>query len=92
MYQHGWRLIFRGNYSEILDIYDDCRRNNIFPIVTDFIPTGRTEYGEFLGQASIRTLPNKTREHITKLLQPLSQKERGSLYQILKQIDTDKYH
>lgn len=84
-------VAFHGNVSEIPVIYDKCRCNNIFPIVTEFIPTGRTEQGEFVGQASIRNFTKKDQAAIISLLMPLSLKERRSLYRTLKIIDNTKY-
>jgi len=84
-------IVCHGNLDEIAEIYIYCRQNNIFPIVTEFIPTGRTEHGKFAGHAAIKGLSEEDKKSIITLLKPLTQTERSSLYQILLKIDLDRF-
>lgn len=37
-------LVFSGNLHELPDIHRWCRRENIYPLTSEFIPAGRTEF------------------------------------------------
>ncbi|MEI7961504.1 MAG: radical SAM protein, partial [archaeon] len=36
-------IVFKGNINEVLDILRFCRKNNIMPVMSTFIPAGRTK-------------------------------------------------
>ena len=80
-------IVFKGNYSEIVDIHNFCRENNIFPIAGEFIPTGRTESGKFQGHNALFGFSDKEKQEVTRLLQPISNNERSALVELLKKID-----
>ena len=66
-----------------------CREKNILPILTDFIPTGRTELGRFVGQASIGRQSTDDQQKIESLLTPPSTQERSKLVVELADIDIE---
>lgn len=68
-------LAFRGNLAELPSIYRWCLERNIHPIVSEYIPTGRTEGGRFVGHASLPPDP-EARRAICKALDPLTQEDR----------------
>jgi molybdenum cofactor biosynthesis enzyme MoaA len=84
-------IAIRGIHNELSMIHRFCRRHNIFPIIADFIPTGRTSHGEFVGQASLIALPAEVRAEVASLLQPLSAEERSAIYESLCSIDTHEF-
>lgn len=80
-------IVFKGNVETISHIHEWCRRNNVYPIVADFIPTGRTGGGRFEGFAALRTLEERSRHRVAEILQPISENERSHLVACLEQID-----
>jgi MoaA/NifB/PqqE/SkfB family radical SAM enzyme len=80
-------IVFQGNMHEIVDIHTWCRSLNMFPIVADYIPTGRTEYGEFHGFDSLEGLDEGHRKRIGEILNPLSSDERHNLVVQLGRLD-----
>lgn len=84
-------IAFRGNYSQLEAIHRFCRQRNILPILGDFIPTGRTESGAFVGEAALENLPPPDRVKVIQILQPLSAAQRTSVYERLARIDRDDF-
>lgn len=85
-------IAFQGVLNEIPDIVHYCRRNNIFPIVADFIPTGRTVNGNFNDVASLGTLELEDKKKVVALLAPPTEMERALLYEQLREIDLNEFH
>ena len=81
-------IAFRGNLSELSSIHRWCREENIFPIVGDYIPTGRTEMGRFEGHKALVTLPEGKQTEIELLLQPITDSERERLVGSMAAIDS----
>ena len=84
-------LAFQGNYSELPQIHRFCRVNNIHPLIADYIPTGRTEGGGFVGLSAIVNLPASERSSVTHLLQPLTGFQRHALFTQLGTIDRGEF-
>jgi len=80
-------IAFKGNFIELPLIHRKCREYNIHPITGDFIPTGRTEDGQFVAQKSLMSLSPEKQEYAKELLQPLSPEERVWLRRELQKID-----
>ncbi|MGD0026213.1 MAG: radical SAM protein [Xanthobacteraceae bacterium] len=80
-------IAMQGVFGEITDIVRRCRRENILPIVTNFIPTGRTERGTFVGFAALAALGQHERDKVRAALQPLTPSEQNALYHALADID-----
>lgn len=80
-------IVFRGNVSEVPNIHVWARRNNIFPITADYIPTGRTEHGTFQGFAALQLVEVLDQTQITELLAPPQAAERILLDRELRIID-----
>jgi MoaA/NifB/PqqE/SkfB family radical SAM enzyme len=80
-------MAFQGNYEEIPEIHEYCRENNIFPISSGYIPTGRTERGLFMGIDSMRTMTAHLQQKAVNLLQPLSAEQKVALKAKLREID-----
>jgi MoaA/NifB/PqqE/SkfB family radical SAM enzyme len=80
-------IVFSGNSDEILKIHKWCRRNNIFPIAGEYIPTGRTENGEFQGQKALEIFDNEEKNSLSRMLQPIDIKTRTKLYKEIKDYD-----
>ncbi|RJQ61048.1 MAG: radical SAM protein [Stygiobacter sp.] len=80
-------IVFSGNAEEVLKIHQWCRKENIFPIAGEYIPTGRTENGEFHGHKSLETFGKKEKFALSKLLQPIGVNERRKLYNRIKDYD-----
>lgn len=81
-------IAFRGNVAELLSIHRWCREENIFPIVGDYIPTGRTEMGRFEGHKALVTLPEGRQTEIEFLLQPITESDRQHLVASMAAIDS----
>ncbi|MGO8735469.1 MAG: radical SAM protein [Terriglobia bacterium] len=84
-------IAFQGNYPELPDIHRFCRINNIHPLIADYIPTGRTEGGGFVGLSAIVNLPPSQRSSVTHLLQPLTEVQRQTLVARLAAIDESEF-
>lgn len=80
-------MVFKGNINEIPKIHLYCRRNNLYPIAGDYIPTGRTEAGTFHGQAAFVWDNSDKKMHLENILAPPSPEERVHLFNELSQID-----
>ena len=80
-------IVFKGNLDEIPSIQEWCRVQNIFPIAGEFIPTGRTEAGQFHGFAALAQMETSQRDKAAKLLQPLAPDERVELVGKLADVD-----
>lgn len=72
-------IAFKGNLKELPKIHKYCRKNNIFPITTNYIPTGRTKNGSF----QINNQP----KYLADLLRPLSIEESIWLSKQNREID-----
>ncbi len=80
-------IALAGNYDEIPDIYSRCRAQNIYPILTDYIPTGRTDSGTFVGRAAIEHLSAGKQRRVEAALAPLSNAPALELYTRLRDAD-----
>jgi MoaA/NifB/PqqE/SkfB family radical SAM enzyme len=72
-------IVFRGNLQELPDIHSWARMYNVFPIAADYIPTGRTEDGQFHGFAALTHLTIEDQKRVAELLAPISSQEREAL-------------
>jgi MoaA/NifB/PqqE/SkfB family radical SAM enzyme len=70
-------LAFRANLKELPPLHAWCRTNNVFPIITDYIPTGRTRDGKLQGSS----------EESTHSMERLTPSERRTLFDDLRRID-----
>jgi MoaA/NifB/PqqE/SkfB family radical SAM enzyme len=80
-------IVFKGNVEEIPKIHERCRRENIFPIAGEYIPTGRTEAGEFQGEQALQGVTKDEKDRVVQLLQPISVSERQQLFGKLAEVD-----
>ena len=80
-------MVFRGNVAELPAIHEWARRQNVFPIAADYIPTGRTEGGTFQGHAALQTLDLNIQSRASDLLEAISSEERTKLVADLASID-----
>lgn len=80
-------IALAGNYDEIPVIYSRCRAQNIYPILTDYIPTGRTDSGTFVGRAAIEHLSGKEQRRVEAALAPLTNAAALDLYKRLRASD-----
>ena len=80
-------VVFEGNLEEVPQIHEMCRRRNLFPIIAEYIPTGRTEGGTFQGYEAIRNFRQAEKNKVTSLLKPITAKERKELLRRLFLID-----
>ena len=69
----------QGNVDELFEIHSFCRENTMYPMIGDFIPTGRTEAGEFVAQSAVSMLDSKKQELIRKILVPLTFEQKISV-------------
>jgi MoaA/NifB/PqqE/SkfB family radical SAM enzyme len=69
-------IVFRGNLEELPSLYKWCIENNIHPVMGEYIPTGRTDGGRFMGHASLSTVGEASRRTIEDLLQPITATDR----------------
>jgi len=77
----------KGNLHELPAIHQFCRENNVYPIMGDFIPTGRTESGHFVAENAISMFKTEEQESVKKILTPLSPSETMLLWLELAKID-----
>ena len=84
-------MAFQGNYCQLPAIHRLCRTRNIHPLIADFIPTGRTEGGAFVGHASSQDLDPRARERLANVLRPLEDHQRLGLFQELKAMDASEF-
>lgn len=82
-------IVFKGNLSEIPKIHKWCRRENIFPIAGEFIPTGRTEDGVFQGFEALHGFSKGEVEQVSNLLRPIDSEERNELLRQIEMIDNE---
>jgi hypothetical protein len=82
-------MVFQGNYVEVPKIHKFCRENNIFPISGDFIPSGRTDRGIFNGERALFGFSNNEKNEIIDLLKPISDHQKKTLNDVLKEIDAN---
>jgi len=80
-------IVFKGNEGEIPVLHKWCRDNNIFPISAEYIPTGRTENGEFTGYESLKGFRLEEIKEISFLLRPITDSERMLVVKTIKEID-----
>lgn len=81
-------IVFNGNVDEIVSTHEWCRKNNIFPIAAEYIPTGRTEDGIFQGYKALESLSTKDKEEIKNLLHPITNETRRILLQKIYGVDS----
>ena len=84
-------IAYKGVLQEIEDIFRWCRTINAFPIIADYIPTGRTEEGVFSGVASLAMMGDKDSNAVKDILNPLTDKEKKELYTALSKIDEAEF-
>ncbi len=82
-------IAYKGNLAELPELHGWCRKNNMFPMTGEFIPTGRTEAGEFVADAAIKNLPMIEQDIIKKLLVPLDEQDRKWLRMKITEIDKE---
>lgn len=82
-------IAFQGNLKELPEIHRFCRDRNIYPMTGDFIPTGRTEAGEFVAPASLVGMSEMEQKRAKELLQPLNSSQRMYLRNELQKIDNE---
>jgi MoaA/NifB/PqqE/SkfB family radical SAM enzyme len=80
-------IVFQGNVHEVADIHLWARSNNIYPIAGEYIPTGRTADGVFLGDAALVNFTSREQHLIRDLLQPITPRDRFSLSAAIAAID-----
>jgi len=80
-------VAFGANYAELPEIHRLARTRNIYPIIADYIPTGRTNHGLFDGNAAVDLLDDMTGDFVMSALQPLSALQRAALVRKLSEID-----
>lgn len=86
-------IAFKGNLNVLPAMHIFCRQKNIFPITGEFIPTGRTEKGEFVAENALSGLASsgfsvEEQNEIKKLLCPLDIIDRAWLKMKISKIDT----
>ncbi len=79
-------IAFTGILDELAQIHLKCRELNIFPIMSNFIPAGRTKNGEV--NSSVLTKNDSTDIDTFKLLQPLSSSQKAVLMREILKIDS----
>lgn len=84
-------IAFEGIFHELPAIHRWCRARNIYPLIADFIPTGRTEGGHFVGIASAQHLPPTSQEELLRILRPLNEEKRRWLISELAAIDAREF-
>ena len=77
----------QGNLHELPQLQKFCRENNLFPIIADYIPAGRTDAGVFQGHAAISAAKSGQETMVAELLQPLQPQQRITLRNSLKNVD-----
>lgn len=82
-------LVFAGNLAELPDIHRWCRHNNIYPLTSDFIPTGRTERGLVRGEGKAMSIDPDLAEIASNELLPLTPEQRAVLVCALAEIDAE---
>lgn len=82
-------LAFQGNLKELPSIHRWARRNNVFPITADFIPTGRTAGGQVAGAASLQGLSSLERQTVETVLEPISIRDAVWLRERFEEIDAE---
>lgn len=84
-------IAFKGNLAELPTIHRMCRAEGIFPILADFIPTGRTDNGDLQDNGSLAALAPSSRILAQRTLRPLSPQERADLVRELAEIDLREF-
>lgn len=84
-------IVCRGVIEEVEDVVRFCRENGILPIVSEYIPTGRTSGGQFAGEASLGQISNPEQKEVTRLLSPISAEERRDLLRSLRKMDLAEF-
>ena len=80
-------MVFKGNIEEIPALHKWCRDNNIYPMAGEYIPSGRTEDGNFIGYESLKDFGSEEGMEISSLLMPISGQERDLLLKTICEID-----
>jgi MoaA/NifB/PqqE/SkfB family radical SAM enzyme len=82
-------LAFAGNFQELPQIHRWCRENNIYPLTSDFIPTGRTACGGLQPTGDAAGADILLTTVAERALVPLTAEERESLLVSLAIIDAE---
>lgn len=80
-------IAFKGNVEEIPVIHKMCRSQNIFPIIGEYIPTGRTENGAFQGHNALGGFSDAESRRTAELLLPIDSTDRLVLLRSIEDID-----
>jgi len=80
-------LAFNGNLAELPKIHEWARRQHVFPIIADYIPTGRTDEGLFQGFAAIEHCEADIRARVVDVLSPITNQQRAEINRTLALID-----
>jgi|GEM_PF-1445928 len=80
-------LAFAGNFHELPEIHRWCRVSNIYPLTSDFIPTGRTKCGGLESREGAAGPDAELATIAGAALQPLTTQQRADLRASLQEID-----
>lgn len=80
-------IAFKGNVEEIPEIHRMCRAQNLYPIIGEYIPTGRTERGLFQGYNALNGFSEAERKHAADLMLPIDSHDRLILLRSTEAID-----
>lgn len=80
-------IAFKGNVGEIPEIHSLCRNQNLFPIIGEYIPTGRTESGVFQGHQALSGFSEAERKQAAELMLPIDSTDRVVLLRSIEAID-----
>lgn len=80
-------MVFKGNIEEIPAMHKWCRDNNVYPMAGEYIPSGRTAGGDFMGYESLKDFGCEEGQEISSLLMPISSRERSMLLSTIYEID-----
>lgn len=80
-------MVFKGNIEEIPALHKWCRDSNMYPMAGEYIPSGRTAGGDFIGYESLTDFGREEGMEISSLLMPISTRERSLLLNTIYEID-----
>lgn len=73
--------------DELLAMHTFCREHNIFPMVSNYIPAGRTQGGLFNGQQAIQHFTPTEQALITHYSIPPTKQQNQDLFNRMQHID-----
>lgn len=82
-------LACRGNLNELTAIHRWCRRNNVFPMTAEFLPTGRTADGTVNAVAALGKIDPELADRARSALRSLNSQERERLLTDLASVDRE---